>query len=194
MYHSHFYRPYSFLRSLFLSLFFLGTLFFLVASGFLSSQCAVHAEDQKMERMAVMVFARKTSEQNRVKIERDLRRMIAYSTSVKKLNYQVLDVELMYDVGQRKGANIQTALKHFNNAQREFEKGDYEEAEGQLFRAARFYKKGIPYVTDIELLQSIFYYDYITAKALKKKKKSRDLYCKYISLSRSMGWDFNSHG
>jgi hypothetical protein len=143
-------------------------------------------EEIKAERMAIMVFTRNGNEQNRVKIERDLRRMVDYATSIKKLNYHVLPVELLYDVGQRKGANLQTARKHFNAAQREFEKGNYEEAEGQLFRARRFYKKGIPYVTDVELLQSIFYYDYITAKALKKTKEARDLYCKYISLSRSI--------
>ena len=144
---------------------------------------------KKKARVAVMIFAKDgASERIRATVERDLRNMISFADAQKKVKSRLYPIEPFFDVGQLSKANLHKAQRHFNEAQRAIEANDYSEAKDQLFRARLFYLKGVPYIYNgnEELLQSIFYFDYITHKNLKQKKKSRDLYCNYVSLSRNI--------
>jgi hypothetical protein len=146
-------------------------------------------EGPKKERIAVLIFSDKdVSERTRVLIERDIRNMVVSAESKPKFNGRLYPIEPFFDVGQLSNAKLRSSLRHFNEAQRAFEKGDYDEAKGQLRRAERFYLKGIPFIYNgnEELLQNIYYLNFLTHRALKKTKKSRDLYCKYVSLSRNI--------
>ena len=146
-------------------------------------------EGTKKERVAVMIFAHKEiDERMRVLIERDIRNMVVSAESLPDFNGRLYPIEPFFDVGQLSTAKLRSSLRHFNEAQRAFEKSDYDEAKGQLRRAERFYLKGIPFIYNgnEELLQNIYYLNFLTYRALKNKKKSRDLYCKYVSLSRNI--------
>lgn len=143
----------------------------------------------KKARVAVMVFSKPAADESlRVRIERDLRSMVNYAGTQKKIRARLYPIEPFFDVGQLRTANLQKSKRHFNEAQRAIEADDYSEAKDQLLRARRFFLKGVPYVYqgNEELLQNIFYFDYIAFKNLKKKKKARDLYCNYVSLSRNI--------
>ena len=150
----------------------------------------VHGQKgQKKDRIAVMVFADSSvDERIRVLIERDIRNMVVAAESSQEFNGRLYPIEPFFDVGQLSTAKLKTSLRHFNEAQRAFEKGDYDEAKDQLRRAERFYLKGIPFIYNgnEELLQNIYYLNFLTHQALKMKKKSRDLYCKYVSLARNI--------
>lgn len=141
----------------------------------------------KKPRVGVMVFARAgVSERLRSQIEQKLRAMVQYADSEGSVKGRLYPMEFFFDVGELSKANLTTAKRHFNDAQRALEANDFDEAKDQLFRARRFYLKGVPYVRDEPLLQSIFYFDYITHKNLKATEKARDLYCQYVSLSRNL--------
>lgn len=147
---------------------------------------AAPAKDKK-PRVGVMVFAREgVDELLRAQVERKLRAMIQSAQSQKFVPGRLYPIEFFYDVGQLSKANLHTARRHFNEGQRALESNDFEESKEQLFRARRFYLKGVPFVRDEPLLQSIFYFDYISHKNLKATKKARDLYCQYVSLSRNL--------
>lgn len=144
---------------------------------------------QKRERVAVMVFAHPdVSERIRVLVERDLRNMVVSAESSKKFNGRLYPIEPFFDVGQLSTAKLKTSLRHFNNAQRAFEKSEYDEAKDQIRRAERFYNKGMPFIYNgnEELLQSIYYLHFLTHRGLKNKRKARDLYCQYVSLARNL--------
>ena len=146
-------------------------------------------QNKKKSRVAVMVFAKPQADESiRVRVERDLRAMVNFADTQKKLHARLYPIEPFFDVGQLSTANLHKSERHFNEAQRAIEASDYQEANEQLLRARRFFLKGTPYVYqgNEELLQNIFYFDYVAYKNLKKKKKARDLYCKYVSLSRNL--------
>lgn len=141
----------------------------------------------KKPRVGVMVFAREGVEEKlRSQVEQKLRAMVQYADTEGSIKGRLYPMEFFFDVGELSKANLTTAKRHFNDAQRALESNDYDEAKEQLFRARRFYLKGVPYVRDEPLLQSIFYFDYITHKNLKQTEKARDLYCQYVSLSRNL--------
>ena len=147
------------------------------------------AEQIKKERIAVLVFAEEgVDDRLRASIERDLRNMVVLAEGSGKLQGRLYPIEPFYDVGQLSKANLRKAQRHFNNAQRSFEQKDFEEAKDQLFRADRFYLKGVPYIYNgnEELLQSIYYLNYLVHRELKEARKTRDLYCNYISLARNI--------
>ncbi len=147
------------------------------------------AEQVKKERIAVLVFAQEgVDDRLRASIERDLRNMVVLAEGSDKLQGRLYPIEPFYDVGQLSKANLRKAQRHFNNAQRSFEQKDFEEAKDQLFRADRFYLKGVPYIYNgnEELLQSIYYLNYLVHRELKESRKTRDLYCNYISLARNI--------
>jgi hypothetical protein len=144
---------------------------------------------QKKERIAVMVFAQDgVDERLRAVIEKDLRNMVVLAESSGKLSARLYPIEPFFDVGQLSKANLRKAQRHFNEAQRAFEQGEFDEAKDQLFRANRFYLKGIPYIYNgnEELLQSIYYLNYLVHRGLKDKTSMRDLYCNYVSLARNI--------
>jgi hypothetical protein len=144
---------------------------------------------QKKERIAVMVFAQDgVDERLRAVIEKDLRNMVVLAESSGKLSARLYPIEPFFDVGQLSKANLRKAQRHFNEAQRAFEQGEFDEAKDQLFRADRFYLKGIPYIYNgnEELLQSIYYLNYLVHRGLKDKTSMRDLYCNYVSLARNI--------
>ena len=144
---------------------------------------------QKRERVAVMVFShRDVSERARVLVERDLRNMVVSAESAKKFNGRLYPIEPFFDVGQLSTAKLKTSLRHFNEAQRAFEKSEFDEAKDQLRRAERFYNKGMPFIYNgnEELLQSIYYLNFLTHRGLKNKRRARDLYCQYVSLARNL--------
>lgn len=146
-------------------------------------------EPQKRERVAVMIFAEEgVDDRLRASIERDLRNMVVLAQSEGKFKGRLYPIEPYYDVGQLSIANLRKAERHFNDAQRAFEEKNFEEARDQLFRADRFYLKGVPYIYNgnEELLQSIYYLNYLVHRELKDEKKTRDLYCNYISLARNI--------
>jgi len=141
----------------------------------------------KKPRVGVMVFAREgVSERLRTQVEQKLRAMIQYADAQESVRGRLYPMEFFFDVGELSKANLVTAERHFNDAQRALEANDFDEAREQLFRARRFYLKGVPYVRNEPLLQSIFYFDYITHKGLKQTKKAQDIYCQYVSLSRNL--------
>ena len=149
----------------------------------LSVVCWPHAllaqSVQKKERIAVMVFAEEgVDERLRASIEKDLRNMVVSAESSGQLKARLYPIEPFFDVGQLSKANLRKAQRHFNEAQRAFEQGNFDEAKDQLFRANRFYLKGVPYIYNgnEELLQSIYYLNYLVHRNLKDKKKMRDLY------------------
>lgn len=146
-------------------------------------------QGKKRERIAVMVFSQGgVDERLRAMVERDLRNMVVTAESSGRFYGRLYPVELFFDVGQLGKAKLESSKRHFNNAQRAFEAGDYEEAKEQLTRAERFYLKGIPqvYRSNEELLLNIYYLNFLTHRALKKAKETREFYCTYISLARSI--------
>ena len=144
-------------------------------------------QSPKKPRVGVMVFARDgVDERLRSQFEQKLRAMVQYADAEGSVKGRLYPMEFFFDVGELSKANLTTAKRHFNDAQRALEGNDFDEAKEQLFRARRFYLKGVPYVRDEPLLQSIFYFDYITHKNLKKVDIARDLYCQYVSLSRNL--------
>ncbi len=146
---------------------------------------SLYAQDKN--RSVVMVFAKNGVDEGiRVKMERDLRELFDSEHEKNKAIPRTLPIELFYDVGYLSTSNLEKSKMHFNEAQRALEKNDLQEASEQLFRAERFYNKGVPYVRDEALLQTIFYYQYLLKKASKKEKDALDLYCTYISLSRNL--------
>ena len=113
----------------------------------ISALSAHGQEGPKKERIAVMVFTDKAvDERVRVLIERDIRNMVVSAESNPSFNGRLYPIEPFFDVGQLSNAKLRSSLRHFNEAQRAFEKGDYDEAKGQLRRAERFYLKGIPFI------------------------------------------------
>lgn len=144
-------------------------------------------EAQKRERIAVMVFSHQADEHLRAAVESDLRNMVVSAESEGKFNGRLYPIEVFFD-GLNNATKLEKSQRHFNEAQRAFEKGDYDEAMGQLKRARRFYERAMPfmYQGNEELLQSIYYLQFLTHKALKRNRQARDTYCIYVSLSRSI--------
>ena len=173
----------------------LSSLFFTFFSLCLFALCMVNfhtaqAQDgQKKDRIAVMIFAQDgVDERLRVSIEKDLRNMVVSAESSGKLKGRLYPIEPFFDVGQLSKANLRKTQRHFNEAQRAFEKNDFDEASDQLKRAKLFYMKSIPFIYNgnEELLQSIYYLNYLVHRELKDTKAMRDLYCNYISLARNI--------
>lgn len=163
---------------------------FLGLIAFLFTSPTVRAEErQKKERIAVMVFAEKgLDDRLRVSIERDLRNMVVSAESSGQFKGRLYPIEPFFDVGQLSKANLRKTQRHFNDAQRAFEKQDFDEAKDQIRRAKLFYMKSIPFIYNgnEELLQSIYYLDYLIHREQKNEKEMRDLYCNYISLARNI--------
>ncbi len=134
-------------------------------------------------RVVVLVFDRGADANTAVRIERDLRNM--YDSAAPKAP-KVLEIEPRFDVGNLTKGNLAKAERHFNNAQRALEKGDHEEAHGQLFRAERFYKKAMPYSANSPLLRGIFFYYYLADLQSGAAGKARDRYCAYVALTRNL--------
>lgn len=122
-----------------------------------------------------------------VRVERDLRNMFqAWHDEGKKDVPPVFPIEPRYDVGNLNKGNLNKALRQFNDAQRKLEAGDPEEALEHLFRAERFYNKGIPFVSDTPLLRGIFYYYYLARTQAKQAEKAVESYCAYVALTRNI--------
>lgn len=120
------------------------------------------------------------------RLERDLRNMVDASARTSKTLGPVLAIEPRFDVGRLSKADVETARRHFNEAQRALEKGDADEAKEQLFRAERFYNKGIPYASDAALLRGIYYYYFQAKLAAGDKDAATEAYCAYVALSRNL--------
>lgn len=122
-----------------------------------------------------------------VRVERDLRNMFqTWNEEGKKDVPPVFPIERRYDVGNISKGNLNKALRQFNDAQRKLEAGDPEEALEHLFRAERFYNKGIPFVSDTPLLRGIFYYYYLARTQAKQTEKAIESYCAYVALTRNL--------
>ena len=163
-----------------LSFLFFHSLFFLPAT--------LAKETKKKERVAVMIFAQNgVDERLRVSIERDLRNMVVSAESTGKFTGRLYPIEPFFDVGQLSLANLRKSERHFNEAQRAYESGNFSEAKDQIRRAERFYLKGVPFIYNgnEELLQNIYYLNYLTHRGL-KDKRAKDLYCSYVSLARNI--------
>lgn len=134
-----------------------------------------------------LVFARRgTDAVTAARIERDLRNMFDHTHLQKPAVPRSKSIEFRYDVGRLSKADLETARRHFNDAQRALEKGDADEAQEQLFRAERFYNKGIPYATDHGLLRGIFFYYYLARLAGGQDGPAREAYCAYVALTRNL--------
>ncbi|MEZ4469137.1 MAG: hypothetical protein R3F43_33050, partial [bacterium] len=122
-----------------------------------SPWAALARDDEAQQRVVALIFARNGADENAaVRIERDLRQMFdTASKEGKKKVPPTFDVEPRFDVGYLSKADLEKARMQFNDAQRSIESGDHEEALEQLFRAERFYNKGIPFVADDGLLRGI---------------------------------------
>jgi len=134
-----------------------------------------------------LVFARRGADAVvAARIERDLRNMFDHTHSQKTDVPRSKSIEFRFDVGRLSKADLETARRHFNDAQRALEKGDADEAQEQLFRAERFYNKGIPYATDHGLLRGIFFYYYLARLAGGQEGPAREAYCAYVALTRNL--------
>ena len=120
------------------------------------------------------------------KIERDLRNMFDQTAQLEPERPAVLEIENRFDVGHISKGTLSKASRHFNNAQRAFEKGDFAEAKDQLFRAKRFYIRAIPYSADPGLLREIFFYQFRVEQAAGDAKKAEEAYCEYVALARAL--------
>lgn len=150
---------------------------------------SVPVQAQEVEpRVVVLVFARGGADENAaVRVERDLRQMFDTAAGEKKKGVRpTFAVEPRFDVGYLSKADLEKARMQFNDAQRKIEAGDHEEALEHLFRAERFYNKGIPFVGDDGLLRGIFFYYYQARELAGQKDKARESYCAYVALTRNL--------
>ena len=163
-----------------------GLLRFALIALLIPSLCA--AEEEEQTRIGVLAFARDgISEHLAVQFEEQLRALFQRAKEREGIRKAlVVPIELRYDIGYLSKANLVRSRSHFNNAQRALETGDLEETKGQLFRAQLFYNKGVPFVSDRRLLTSIYYYRYRHAAMREDQREARELYCKYVSLSRNL--------
>lgn len=138
--------------------------------------------------VVVIAFPRGDFAPNKmVRVERDLRNMFQTAHADGKEGVPpVFPIEPRYDVGNMNKSNLQKSLRQFNDAQRKLEQGDPDEALEHLFRAERFYNKGIPFVSDTSLLRGIFYYYYLARTQAKQTKKASESYCAYVALTRNL--------
>lgn len=137
--------------------------------------------------VAVLVFARGGADANQaVRIERDLRQMFDHAHQEGRDVPRSKSIEPRFDVGKLSKADIEKARRHFNEAQRELEKGDAEEAMEQLFRAEHFYNQAVPYSTEPALLRGIYYYYFQARKAAGLEEEARDAYCAYVAVARAL--------
>lgn len=135
----------------------------------------------------VFVFARDGADPNlAVRVERDLRNMYDYAHEQDPKRPRIHAIEPRYDVGHLSKSDIEKARRHFNDAQRALETEQPEEAEEQLFRAERFYKKAIPFASDTALLRGIFFYYYLVRQAAGDTDKATERYCGYVALTRNL--------
>lgn len=138
-------------------------------------------------KVAVMVFALDEIDENAaVRVERDLRNMFDTAVADGKRVPSTFPIEPRYDVGNLSKGHLGRSRRHFNEAQRALEKEEYDEALDQLFRAQRFYNRGIPFVQDRGLLRGIFFYYYLARLGAKRTDEAREAYCEYVSLTRSL--------
>ena len=149
---------------------------------------AAAEEPPRRERIGVMAFARgEASELRAVQLEGLLQELVRYAPPRGDgTRLSLAPLELRYDIGFLSKANLVRSWRHFNDAQRALERRELEDARGQLFRANLFYEKGVPFVRDRRLLTNIYYYRYRHAQLQERSEESRELYCKYVSLSRNL--------
>ena len=159
-----------------------------LASVTLVASSAAPAFAETRPGVVVLAFPRGTFDANKaVRVERDLRNMVEAARDEGKSKLPpVFPIEPRYDVGNMNKGNLNKALRQFNDAQRKLEQGDPEEAIEHLFRAERFYNKGIPFVTDTPLLRGIFYYYYLARTQAKQAEKAVESYCAYVALTRNL--------
>jgi hypothetical protein len=138
-------------------------------------------------KVVVLIFAQSGVDENAaVRVERDLRNMFDTAASEGKKVPTTMPIELRFDVGHISKGHLERSRRHFNDAQRALEKGDFDDAMDQLFRAERFYNKGIPFVQDRALLRGIFFYYYLARVGAKLEDQAREAYCAYVSLTRNL--------
>ncbi len=143
------------------------------------------AEDEPQA--TALVFARKGADpMTAARMERDLRNMFDHTHAQKPGVPRSKSIEFRFDVGRLSKADLETSRRQFNDAQRALEKGDADDAQEALFRAERFYNKGIPYATDHGLLRGIFFYYYLARLAAGMQDQARDAYCAYVALTRNL--------
>ena len=149
---------------------------------------ATSASAEAKPGVVVIAIPRGTFSPNKaVRIERDLRNMVQAARDEGKADIPpVFPIEPRFDVGNMNKGNLNKALRQFNDAQRKLEQGDPEEALEHLFRAERFYNKGIPFVSDTSLLRGIFYYYYLARTQAKQTEKAIESYCAYVALTRNL--------
>lgn len=149
---------------------------------------AAGAQAETRPGVVVIAIPRGTFSPNKaVRIERDLRNMVQAARDEGNADLPpVFPIEPRYDVGNMNKGNLNKSLRQFNDAQRKLEQGDPEEALEHLFRAERFYNKGIPFVSDTSLLRGIFYYYYLARTEAKQTKKAVEAYCAYVALTRNL--------
>ena len=144
----------------------------------------VHAETQAA---AVLVFARQGTDPNlAVRIERDVRNMMAVQHAKDQKKPSLKSIEYRFDVGHLSKGHLSRSRRQFNSAQRAIEKKKFEKAKGHLFRARRFYNRASPHSSAPALLRGIFYYDYLVEKYSGDSKKASEAYCQYVALSRAL--------
>lgn len=138
-------------------------------------------------KVAVLVFDRAPGTANvAVRIERDLRNMYDSASSENPKIPTTIPIERRYDVGHLSKSHLERARTHFNEAQRNLEAHEYDEAMEQLFRAERFYGRGIPFVSDHGLLRGIFFYYYLARLGAGLQDEARENYCAYVALTRNL--------
>lgn len=139
-------------------------------------------------RSAVLVFESDPGLANvAVRIERDLRNMYDYSAAEGNAKVPpTLAIERRYDVGHLSKSHLERARTHFNEAQRNLEAREFDESMDQLFRAERFYGRGIPFVSDHGLLRGIFFYYYLARLGAGQEEEARNHYCAYVALTRNL--------
>ena len=102
-----------------------------------------HAQDDKA---AIIVFARGGTDANlAVRIERDLRNLMAVQAVKDPNTPRLKAIEKRFDVGNLSKGHLSRSRRQFNSAQRAISKKDYEKAKGHLFRARRFYNRASPH-------------------------------------------------
>lgn len=98
-------------------------------------------------------------------------------------------LELRFDAGNLRKRDSGRAKSHLNQTFRRLNKGDFQEAAEQLFRAKRFIFKTFPFSMDQALFAEILYYQSIVNEKLGKAKLAKEDYCTYLyamsNLSRS---------
>ena len=97
-----------------------------------------------------------------------------------------VQLEKRFDAGQLRKRDVSRAQQHFTQMCRLVATNDFEEAEGQVYRAERFISKAFPYSMNYRLMSEILYYRSVIDGGLKRSKKAKESYCNYLYLRSNL--------